>query len=554
MKKIFSYVFALLLCVTMFAGCNLIELNASKYYSQTVAQIVYDNNNKYKFTMSDLLQAYNNYGYQLAENDENITGEEVLKQTAEMMVQRHLLVEQIKKEISLTTEERNVLKRQTYESINATLASYEDKIRVEWDRDIAEDTTTDEEETSTVTRAEYSPYKPTVVKEYYEEVVNGSVQLRYRLVNAEEEETEQEDTTDPGQFVQSITDADISAEAWKRYIADLQENNEELGRSYTDAKAFEKEIERIYGILEENKYISKYQEVVEDGLEIVSQAAVDSYIEKYKRDYELYANDEAAYHKAMASDASQVYYHKNSGNEYVYITHILFKFSDEQTAEIERLEKLYKSNSITKEVYEARLEAVKDIDNTVVTYLENGVEKTTSATLAYQDIIDNVNKYDADIQFEQRTKAFNEYLYKYNDDEGIMNADFAYVVNLDTNVTDQMVKPFADESRRLHNEEGVGAISKPILTDYGYHVIMNLGPVKNVVEYGNIDNLTWEALYNVKTQPSSEKTLFHIEYDAINTNSTKVSEILTNKVSDLTAGVEKIRYWEKRYLTLMEQK
>lgn len=562
MKKLISYVFALLLSVTMFAGCNLFELNASKYYSQTVAQIVYDNNNKYDFTMEDLLQAYNNYGYQLAQNDQEMTGEEVLKQTAELMIQRKLLVEQIKKEISLTTEEKNVLKRQVYENINSTLASYEAEIRVEWDRDIKEEASTEETSTTTVTRAEYTPYKPTVKKEYYEEVVNGSAQLKYKLVSVEKElvsvekEEEQQDTTDPGEFVQATTDEDISAEAWKRYIADLQKNNEELGKSYTDEKAFEKEIARIYGILEENKYISKYQEVVEDGLEIVSQAAVDSYKEKYKRDYELYSgkDGEAAYHKAMASDASTVYYHPNSGNEYVYVTHILFKFSDAQTAEIERLEKLYKSNSITKEVYDARIAEVKDIDNTVVTYLDNGVEKKTNATLAYQDILNNVNKYDAEIQFEQRAKAFNTMLYRYNDDEGIMNKDFGYVVNLDTNVQDQMVKPFADEARRLHNKEGLGAISEPILTDYGYHVIMNLGPVRNVVEYGNIENLTWEALYNIKTQPSSEKTLFHVEYDAINTNSTKVTEILNSKVADLSAGVEKIRYWEKRFLTLLEEK
>ena len=555
MKKLISYVFALLLSVTMFAGCNLFELNASKYYSQTVAQIVYDNNNKYDFTMEDLLQAYNNYGYQLAQNDQEMTGEEVLKQTAELMIQRKLLVEQIKKEISLTTEEKNVLKRQVYENINSTLASYEAEIRVEWDRDIKEEASTEETPANTVTRAEYTPYEPTVEKKYYEEVVNGSAQLKYKLVNTEKEE-EQQDTTDPGEFVQATTDEDISAEAWKRYIADLQKNNEELGKSYTDEKAFEKEIARIYGILEENKYISKYQEVVEDGLEIVSQAAVDAYKEKYKRDYELYSgkDGEAAYHKAMASDASTVYYHPNSGNEYVYVTHILFKFSDAQTAEIERLEKLYKSNSITKEVYDARIAEVKDIDNTVVTYLDNGVEKKTNATLAYQDILNNVNKYDAEIQFEQRAKAFNTMLYRYNDDEGIMNKDFGYVVNLDTNVQDQMVKPFADEARRLHNKEGLGAISEPILTDYGYHVIMNLGPVRNVVEYGNIENLTWEALYNIKTQPSSEKTLFHVEYDAINTNSTKVTEILNSKVADLSAGVEKIRYWEKRFLTLLEEK
>lgn len=552
MKKLFASIFSLLLCVTMFAGCNLIKLNPKKYYGQTIAQIVYDKNKEKSFTMEELLQAYNNYGYQLLQNDSELTPEEALKQTAELMVQRYLLVEQIKIEIGeLTTEEKNVLKRETYDHINSTLASYEDEIRVEWEREVKEEATTEEEKQSL--RAEYSEYKPTVVREAYEETVGGVTKIKHRLVRAEEETTKV-DTSHPGEFVQLITDEEISAEAWKRYIKNLQENNEELGKEMSDEKAFEAEIERIYSVLEENKYISKYQEKLTKSLEIDAESVVNSYKEKVKRDYQLYANNESAYHSAMANDASSVYYHPNSGDEYVYVTHILFKFSDEQTKQIDELEKLYTSNSITKEVYEARLEEVKSIDKTIVTYEENGVTKTTTASAAYQDIYNNVNKYNQDVQFEQRAQEFNKYIYKYNDDEGIMNRDFAYVVNLDTNVTDQMVKPFADEARRLQKEDGVGAMSEPILTDYGYHVMLNLGPVKNVVEYENIDNLTWEALYNVKTQPAINKTLFHVEYDALNAESDKVSIILNNKIADLTAEVEIIKYWEERYLTLLEEK
>lgn len=552
MKKLFTYMFSLLLCVTMFAGCSLIELNAKKYYQQTVAEIVYDKNKSKTFSMEDLLQAYNNYGYQLLENDSNMTAEDALKQTIKLMTQRHLLVEDIKKEIGeLTAGEKNVLMRETYSHINTTLASIEDEVRVEWDRKVNEETATEGE--TTPLRAEYKEYEPTVKKEYYEETINGVTKYKYKLVRVEAEK-ETVDESDPGEFVQNITDTDVSSESWKRYIKNLQKNNKELGKSLSDEKAFEEEIKRIYGILEENKYISKYQEELTNDLEINSKAVVDSYKEKYKRDYEMYSNNESAYHTAMANDASTVYYHPNSGNEYVYVTHILFKFSDEQTAKIENLKKLLDSNSIEKSVYDTRIKEIQDIDRLVVKYDENGVTKTKSAKLAYEEIINNVSKFDKDVNFESRAKEFNKYIYKFNDDEGIMNKDFAYVVNLDTNVKDQMVKAFADESRRLQKEEGVGAISEPILTDYGYHVILNLGPVRNVVEYENIDSLTWEALYNVKTQPSTNKTLFHVEYDALKTDSNKVSSILNSKIADLTAEVEVIKYWEKRYLTLLKQK
>ncbi len=554
MKKLLTSIFSLVFCLIMFAGCNLIELNNKKYYQQTVAQVVYSDKSEKAFTMEDLLQAYNNYGSQMLQNNQELTVEDALKQTAELMVQRYLLIEEIKSEIGeLSTEEKNVLKRETYSHINTTLSSYEDEIRVEWERDVKTEEETKEEEKTSL-RAEFTKYEPTVEKEVYEETVDGVTKIKTRLVKVKGE-TEKQDATDPGEFKQLITDEDISAEAWKRYIKNLQENNEDLGKSYTDEEAFEAEINRIYSILEQNKYISKYQEHLTDGLEINAKQVVDVYKEKVRRDYELYSGNEAAYHTAMANDATSVYYHPNSGNEYVYVTHILFKFSDEQTKEIEQLKNLYKSNSITKAVYEERLEELQDIDNLVVTYEENGVTKTTNARLAYQDILNNVNKYDKDYQFELRTKEFNKFIYKYNDDEGIMNKDFAYVVNLDTEVTDQMVKPFADEARRLQKEEGAGGISEPILTDYGYHIILNLGPVKNIVEYENLDSLTWETLYNVKTQPAIDKTIFHVEYDALQIDyNSVVSTILNSKIADITARVEVIKYWEERYLTLLKEK
>ena len=554
MKKFITYIFSLLFCVTMFAGCSLIQLNPTKYYSQTVAQIVYDKNNKVNFTMKDLLEAYDNYGYQLQQNNSTLSSEDALKQTAELMVKRYMLVKEIKNQIGeLTQGEKNVLMRETYEHINTTLASLEDEIRVEWDRVVNEDDKDEDSSTEEEGPTEYQEYKPTVERVYYEEEVNDVTKYKSKLVRVEEEK-EPEDESDPGEFVQNITDADVSAEAWKRYMKTLQKNNEELGIKLSDEKAFEKEINRIYGVLEENKYISKYQEHLTKNLEIDSTSVVESYKQKYKRDYELYSNNESAYHTAMANDASTVYYHPNSGNEYVYVTHVLLGFSDETLAKIKNLEKLYQSNSIEKSVYEAKLKQLQNIETTMIDYYdEKGNKKQISAQLAYEEIYNNVSKYDKDVNFELRAKEFNKYIYKYNTDQGILNRDFAYVVNLDTNVEDQMVKEFADEARRLQKKEGVGAMSEPILTEYGYHIILNLGPVTNVVEYNNIDNLTWEALYNVKTQPSSEKTLFHVEYDALNSDETKVNAILTSLVNDLAAQVEVVNYWEKRYLTLLKQ-
>ena len=550
MKKLLSCLFALIISVSMLAGCNLIEINKSKFYNQVVTEIVYaDKTPTKKFTMEDLRQAYLSYGYQFVQN--GASAEEALRQTAELMVQRYMLVEEIKTKITLTDNEKNTLKKQTYENINSQLSELESEIRVEWDKVFTSPSATDEASTSL--RVSYEEYEPTIEIAYDENGLNPYL----KRVDPEEDEI----VEDPGEFVQEITDKDVSEEAMKRFKNQLKENNENLGKKIKDADLIKEEINRIYKILEENKYISKYQEVLLQNSEINAQAAVDSYIEKYKRDYEKFANNKSAYHNQMKEDASAVYYHPNSGNEYMWVTHILFKFSDEQTAKLEQLKTDLESNTIEKDYYDEQVEIITSMENTPVQYVNNkGEVVKTNVVAAFADVEHGVNSYDPDFNFTLRVQAFNDYIYKYNDDEGIMNKDFAYVSNLDTSVEDIMVKEFADEARDLFNKdkkrgsECKGSMSvTPVKTQFGYHVVLNLGPVKNIVEYRNINNLTWNALYNVKTQPSSNKTLLHYEYDALKLDSNTVSTYMNGLLADLTASAKKLNYYEYRMFKLIDQ-
>lgn len=548
MKKFLSCLFSLVLCFFMLAGCNLIELNKTKFYNQVVTEIVYSDNTTKKFTMEDFYWTYVNYGYQYVQNGSETN--DALESTIDLMVQRYMLVEDIKTKITLTDNEKNTLKKQTYDNINSQLKELESEIRVEWDRVVSEPEKSDEEETPL--RAAYTEYKPTVQKATDSQGLNPYLE---RVIDDEEETV-----SDPGEFVQNITDEDISAEAMKRFKKQLKENNENLGKKVKEEDLLKNEINRIYSILEENKYISKYQTQMLNNATINSDAVVNAYIEKYKRDYEKYANNEAAYHTAMGSDASAVYYHPNSGNEYMWVTHILFKFSDSQTKAIEQLEADLKSNTIDEFYYKAKMEEITSMDNTIVKYVNDaGVTVETNVTNAFADIVQGVTRYDADIYFEERAKAFNNYIYKYNDDEGIMNKDFAYVVNLDTSVEDKMVKAFADEARSLYKKDVTrggnlkGSMSvTPVRTEYGYHVLLNLGAVTNIVEYNNINNLTWNALYNRKTQPSSNKTLFNYEYDTLNLDSSLVSNALNKQIEDLTGSAKEIKKYSDRYLKLFD--
>lgn len=549
LKKIVSFCFAMLVCVSIFAGCNVIEINKAKYYAQTVAEVVLSDKSVKTFTKKDLIEAYNSYGYQYVENGS--TKEDAINKTVDAMIERALLLNKIKSELTITDLQKNNLKRETYKYINQSLAELEEEIRVDWEMDV-EDGNASEDEAPL--RDAYQQYTAKVEKK---PVLNssGNPTGEYKLEYVEEKE-EILDPTPVGDFVQIKTDEKVSAEAWVRYIKQLQDVAKEQGKNISDEKVFQNEIDRIYNLLEDNFYLTEYQNKIKRDLPITTDNVVEYYQDLYKRDYDLYGNtsDLTAYHTAMKNDASAVYYHPNEGKEYMWVTHILFQFSDEQKAEIKNLKSKLDSNSIDKTAYEAQLKAI--YNKTQVKCEENDKVVTKSVAEAYNDIIFG-NGTDLGVEnyknnFTMRAKTFNNYIYKYNDDPGIMNKDYAYVVNLKDNTDNIMVKEFTDEARNLF-EKGVGSISEPIITEHGFHVIMNLGAVTNLVNSGNINNLTWEKLFDRTTQPSSDKTIFQAIYDTLDKSSDRVTNILSNDIKTIKDGIKEIKYYKKAYKDLYNE-
>ena len=59
MKKITIFLMSLLLVISCcFAGCSTFKVDEVKYYNETVAEV-----NGYKITRHELINSYNNYGY-----------------------------------------------------------------------------------------------------------------------------------------------------------------------------------------------------------------------------------------------------------------------------------------------------------------------------------------------------------------------------------------------------------------------------------------------------------------------------------------------------------
>ena len=331
MKKFLALICCGFLSFFMLAGCSLFELNRPKYYNEIVASVtlkIEDTTETLKFTKKDLIQAYNSYGYQYAQNATNEAElKTAVEKTIEAMVDRQILLTGIKRVVTLSDEDVWSIKTELYKYLDDSIAQFETEVLIDWDMD---KNSPDAEEDKEPLRTPKTKYESKVEAEY-DELGN--------LVSLKRVQPKKEKVENPGEWKQKINDEKVSKEAYKRFIKSLQKAAKEEGRSEKEEDVFNYEYNRVYKLLEENKYIEIYQELLEfgNGTEAFPGANIntDEVVEKFKfnfnRDKELYANDLDAYHKKMASDDSVVYYRPNAESAaYVNVNQILLGFSDEQ--------------------------------------------------------------------------------------------------------------------------------------------------------------------------------------------------------------------------------
>lgn len=519
-------IFALVVCF-MFAatGCNLFPQDYGKYLSESVVTLNFKDKEgnvaeTIEITREEYLTAYNNYGAQLIQQGN--TEEDAKQKTISALINRKAIVRAAKSDsrISFTDKEKQELYFDAYEAMLNNAQDYEDAYKEE--KDI--DKMTDAEVESGTTYKKYEKQANLVLEngKYVIKKIDTfkyDASIKFDSIKAIRERFYAATKNDNSVYKQI---------SYRRYLNALKETQRLKGTDYTNDELFDNEIQRIYNNLEENWYVEKYEEVYTDN-KGYSPIDVDQVLAKYKSmitsdKFEYSANLEQFNTDMLStSDFKKVDYFVN--DNYFYVTHILIKLSDAQSAEIKELESKAKLGTISEEYLKS--EKSRIFSQIMASERnENGiVEDDKNDYLSVNTLIKNLN---ADLKTARNSAAYDEdknkavaevfrnYMYRFNEDDGIMNAEYPYVIGTNDS---KMVESFTDASRKLYEKGEFGAISGLVESEYGVHIIMYLGKCENLFTVSDEGiNLTNQDVIKLDQQllnPLNNKTVFDKVYESL---------------------------------------
>ncbi len=549
----FILCFALLL-----SGCSLFPLDTVKYLNQKVATIEYTSTsgdkNMITITKKDLINAYQNYSSTLSEY--GLSGEDAFDQLVQMLINKEVILNEAEKliekgDIVVSNATLNQLWTETYDALIDNLADFEQQVIDAWDLKVPAELEENDDETTLTT---YTPYQKTAEIVY----VDGEYKIK-TLSDIEDENVELIYTQ--GQEIKSINnavkerigDSTILKEALKRYTTTLKNNEEGQNLSTDDESVFQREIERIYTNVKENKYVELYNNYYENktGYSIISVSQVLDYItQKTIASYTKYQIDPDSYDDDILNSREEMWYVMD--NNYFYVTHILISFTDEQKEDITNLETMYQSGAIT---YQDYINGKNLIANSAVVK-ENGEATSLTPTQLRENLINDLKGLDDN----GKAEVLKDYIYAYSGDDGNKNKTYEYIVGTENS---SMVDEFNEASRELYNngKGSFGDVSGLVVTEYGVHIVCYLQPVTNPFTITNVNNfnlVTRDAdelaeniniITSTKLSPFYDRTLFDFAYDKLVTDNFSKFESLNVEV--LKQGLD-IKIYNNNYKDLWE--
>ena len=557
-KYLSTIICAIILILSMFTftACNLVQTDSSAYYSQVVATYYY-NDKKLEVTMADLNDAFKTYGYSRFNQGYYTTMEACINDSLNYQIQKTLLFDSIATKLAEVYANEDT-KDEIYNFSFIDLDNYD------WDKtidniyssnnanaleirynaflsiqdtidELVEQDLEDDDLLAEITHEDKESLRATK-SEYESKIV---IDPDTNKITRKLDDIELFDKTDvPTHFTLANNyDSKLTEKAYKKLIKSLQQTAKSESRSTDqDDVILKQERDSILSACQ-NKMLEVYQYWYESNLDITTDKVVDYYINQYVAQQTKFEYNIDAYREAMNKYTSDyVFFHDNSGEEYIVVSHILINFNEEQKALIKALDarlKTDKENFANDEDLLAQLDKQYDQDllniimTTKSTYEWEGEEHNDYISEIMNDIksyVSNNNLNNTDILSEKeivkiKSKNFEDMIYKYNDDPGMMNTDFYYAVNINEGVSSSYVDEFVAGARELYNDYNAGdVLLRPVVSTYGIHIMFYSQMATNIVEPNSISTLDYETLLKYTVNTASDKTIFEYIYDKIETD------------------------------------
>lgn len=568
-----SVCMCLLTCVSLVAGCSLVTTDMSKYYNTPVASFTYENGEKEEVTKKELITAFNSYGYQYYQNY-GMSLSEAYKYTLDAVINQKLVINSAEEKASqanggevLTTKQKTYLWEKTYEAIEDNIISYYNDLN-----NIKED----EEETSddgVVSQEVYNPTANIVSNNdgtysiVLEQTTTSDVDSHDYWSGADRDINTQNDLDALYNYVLTfVRENPTYTQAFNKYLSQAKSSEEGMRLSTDNKSVFQREIMRVYGVLYDSFMVDLYQEQNQGNNSSVTIANIlDVYTNRVVSDYNKYVTENAStYEDDVLKDVSKINYFKTTGTQFFYVSHILAKFTDEQQAEYDRLTAIVNGESDGPETIGEAQAKIEDLYNNLSFPVreknsdgewveikgENGQTVTKTAAAVMEEVALKLATAGDDEYL--KAEYFEEFIYKYNQDDGMFNSDRNYVIGIDYTTPDtengtsytiysNMVENFTNAAISLYNQGNaqIGDIymqtdgdyaSGLIRTEYGVHIMVYEGKVQNLFTGINQDfTLTVNDIQildskEARLKAGVDKTVFDVIFDELNKDNFSIFE------------------------------
>lgn len=547
MKKFTTICMAFIIMVmVMLTGCSTFSVDKVSYYNEVVAKVGDE-----KIIRFDLINAYNNYGYNQFVTQQGQSEEEALSSTLNLLIERKLLAKYAKdnpSKYTLTEYEINNLMQSVLDYLKESFADNMATARKIYGIEEPESSVEEDEAKESIKLSDYRYEKRVTVE-------NG--QIKY--VDVDTDEVIEEYALDSLYITNfaDYTDTEIINALLAEFKSDFyyNENNEENYDKLCDkaiqlacnnlisyeyylrdenGKRFstnEKDllfryVQRTYNSEVENAYITKVNTVYLQNETLSNESIVKAFNALYKRDYATYKNDTSSYAtKIIGTDSDLIYYTPSSNDKFGYFLHVLLPFNNKE-ADLKQLKEdkeAWYQDDIEgyKSAQKALIDQIMCAERTISEVHQDGklIHEEGVVLEEEKSILTVLDEYRANVN---DLNSFVEFMFRYTTDNATLTADMPYIIGYNTETDAEhssMVENFTDEAIRLmKNNERYTDADNYIVTNYGIHLLYYVAPVENQITYEELAQVTVQDLASTVLNQATGETyldrLFDLVYPA----------------------------------------